>query len=557
MNIDIRIIYKNENNEIETLYQPFSLTEEIKLNQSKIMLDTSPCPHGFHLKATISPVSPIIILQAQIILSYDFHEENRLFLNGYQTWTLSKEHFIHDRMRGTRLVPYLIKKMYAVEQFGDYFFYHYPYKKGYLHGYTYAYVRDGSSLMLLGSINDQNIFTRIEMITPKNQIRLVADCENYHVTDSVTLFDFFILNGEEKDVFTAYFSHFGPKKITEKRNGFTSWYHYYQHIDEKIILHNLSAISQFQNDLFQIDDGYQEYVGDWLHVDQKKFPGGMKKIADAIHQKKMLAGIWLAPFVAEKKSSVFQNHPDWFARDHKNRLIRCGANWSGFYLLDLFNEDVLSYLKNCFHVILDEWGYDFVKLDFLYAAALQPTTSFTHAQLENRACRLLREWVKDKLILGCGVPLASCFNLFDYCRIGCDISLNYQGKKTETWVNQETVSTQRSLLNSIYRRHLNQQVFVNDPDVYLLRSENTNLSSKQKEALTIINMLFGGLYLTSDDVSSYDKKQKDLYCNLRKYQSAKVLTVFTKSADQIEINIELDGKEERLIFDHRRGIFIS
>lgn len=38
-------------------------------------------------------------------------------------------------------------------------------------------------------------------------------------------------------------------------------------------------------DVFQIDDGYQTAVGDWLSVDKVKFPSGMKAVAGAIHQK--------------------------------------------------------------------------------------------------------------------------------------------------------------------------------------------------------------------------------------------------------------------------------
>ena len=35
-------------------------------------------------------------------------------------------------------------------------------------------------------------------------------------------------------------------------------------------------------DIFQIDDGFQEYVGDWFRLNKKKFPNGLKPIIDEV-----------------------------------------------------------------------------------------------------------------------------------------------------------------------------------------------------------------------------------------------------------------------------------
>jgi alpha-galactosidase len=103
----------------------------------------------------------------------------------------------------------------------------------------------------------------------------------------------------------------------EKLYGYSSWYNRYQNIDEASIEQDLErdAPRSFQkNDLFQIDDGWEPYVGDWLEPDAKKFPNGMKKMADQIHAAGYRAGIWLAPFAAEEKSKLYQEHPDWFIK---------------------------------------------------------------------------------------------------------------------------------------------------------------------------------------------------------------------------------------------------
>ena|GEM_PF-3606543 len=57
-----------------------------------------------------------------------------------------------------------------------------------------------------------------------------------------------------------------------------------------------------------------------------------------------------------------------------------GSNWSGFYALIFYNPEVQEYIKNVFSVILNEWGYDMVKLDFLYAVCLLPRKNKTRGQ---------------------------------------------------------------------------------------------------------------------------------------------------------------------------------
>ena len=38
---------------------------------------------------------------------------------------------------------------------------------------------------------------------------------------------------------------------------------------------------------------------------------------------------------------------------------------------------------------------------------------------------LLRTWCGQKQILGCGVPVMPAFGLVDYCRVSCDVGLDW------------------------------------------------------------------------------------------------------------------------------------
>lgn len=99
-------------------------------------------------------------------------------------------------------------------------------------------------------------------------------------------------------------------------------------------------------DIFQIDDGYQSATGDWLSIDNKKFPNGMKSVADKIHSKGMLAGLWLAPFGAEFTSKTATQHHDWLIRKKNGHPVTCGINWGGFYALDIEVPEVKNYIKH-------------------------------------------------------------------------------------------------------------------------------------------------------------------------------------------------------------------
>ena len=86
---------------------------------------------------------------------------------------------------------------------------------------------------------------------------------------------------------------------------------------------------------------------------------------------------------------------------------------------------MLDYLRRVFDRVLNDWGFDLVKLDFLYGAAPFGNTHESRAARMYRAMELLRTWCGQKQILGCGVPVIPAFGLVDYCRVSCDVGLDW------------------------------------------------------------------------------------------------------------------------------------
>lgn len=520
------------------------VTEAYENSDLKIDWRLSQHHDATFLKVTLSPKTSLELFRMSLSMDQDYHKDQRLFVNGYQSWTDSHEHAIDDRLQQLSPLAKRLNDKYQFSKYGDYEFYPAHKGKGYFHGYTYAYIRNRDELTLMGSLNESDGFTIFELQVPKKKMNILKDVDGVVLDHPISL-DLFFETGQDDAVFDAYFEALGIKKVAQpKRMGWTSWYNYYQGITETIILENLKAASELspKMDVFQIDDGYQTAVGDWLSVDPVKFPNGMKPIAQAIQAQGSLAGIWMAPLVAQCDSQLVKDHFDWVLKDAQGNPEMAGSGWGGFYALDLENPEVKAYIKACFDVVLNEWGFDLVKLDFLYAAALGHHPTKTRGQRSAEAMAFLRECVKDKLILGCGVPLGSAFGKVEYCRIGPDVSLDWKGNWYAKLIHRERVSTHNAILNAIGRRHLDQRAFLNDPDVFLLRTTNIQMSPSQKDVLAEVNRLFGSLLFTSDLISDYDPSQKAQLIKTYGLTDKTILSVTYPQKDGVMVSYLEAGK---------------
>jgi alpha-galactosidase len=101
--------------------------------------------------------------------------------------------------------------------------------------------------------------------------------------------------------------------------------------------------------------------------------------------------------------------------------------------------------------------------------------------------------------------------LVDYCRVGADISHSWEIDILKSIGLQERISTMNSLRNTISRNLLSGRSFLNDPDVFILRSDKVKMNPAEKATLFRLNLLFGDLVFTSDDISAYDADTLKLY----------------------------------------------
>ena len=489
--------------------------------------------------------------------AFSFEQEDAFFLNGYQSWTYSPERSRKQHDDSMRFVPGALDRKFGLSQYGDGYFSDPVYRKdlraGYKKGYSYAYVRRGSRFFLFASLAEDSGFTRIVLNPGEGTVSFKKDCHHRFLTpgEAYTALDLIFPEGEENQVFDAWFDAMGVKALpAEPKIGYTSWYNCYQNISEAQILRDLEGMKTLpvKPHIFQSDDGYEPFVGDWLTEDALKFPHGLEPIIRKILDDGYQAGIWLAPFVAEKDSALCREHPDWLQYKDGQRVF-AGSNWSGHYALDPYNPELRDYIRKSVERF-KAMGVTLFKLDFLYAACMTSRPDKTRGEIMAESMDFLRQVCGDCQILGCGVPLASAFGRVEYCRIGPDMSLDFDDKPFMRLLHNERPSTLHTQRNTLYRRQLDGRAFRNDPDVFLLRDENTSLSDLQKHTLAIVNALFGSVLFASDDFGQYDEKKSRLFAALCELQRAKLLRVDNGPIDQklrtVTVHYELDGEEKSI-----------
>ena len=509
---------------------------------------------GDRTLVTLCAQNDITLENACISLPYRYELSDRLYLNGYQSWTDTREFGMLEPLHNMNLLDRRIVERFHFDMYGDAWFH--PYTLSSPHSFTFSYIRKRSgNALFFGSMNEENAFLIIEYAKRERLIRLCSDCEGKKLQrgQEFVLFDYLTLDGCPMDVLRMYFDGFGKCSARPIR-GYTSWYQDYQNISSDKLVRTLSSIDSDEFDLFQIDDGYESFVGDWEDVDSLKFPDGLEPIVSRIHQKGLMAGIWLAPFVCETKSRLYREHNDWIYRSDGKEIF-AGCNWSGDPVLDLNREDVWSYIERCL-LRYKGIGFDFFKLDFLYAAAItHKGKACTRAEAMRSAMKRLRDILGNSLILGCGVPLSSAFSLVDYCRIGPDVSLYFDDIPHMRLMHRERISTKVTLQNTIYRSCMDGTVFRCDPDVFLLRNTRIWLLPAQRKALTVLNHLCGSVFMTSDDPGAYDDKQKSILASARALSRAKIMNI-DRRGYRIRIVYELNNKREEIIYDWKLGILI-
>lgn len=313
--------------------------------------------------------------------------------------------------------------------------------------------------------------------------------------------------------------------------GWCSWYYYFTKVGAADVDANLAAARARGVDwpLFQLDDGYQTQVGDWLSLNAK-FPDGLRPLVDRIRAAGMRAGLWFAPFSARADSQLFREHPDWFLRDARGRPASAGWNplWGlggTFHALDTTHPEALAWLQGVVRTMVHDWGFDYLKLDFVYSAALPARAhdeTVTPAGRLRLGYRAIREAAGDDVfLLGCGAPLSASVGLVDGMRIGPDVAPNwFPTLRYHLTRDPHALSAKFAIRNMLVRAQLHRRLWENDPDCLLIRDTETKLDAHERASLAHAIAITGGMFLVSDDLTRLPDAAWDQVARVQRVVSA-------------------------------------
>ncbi len=217
------------------------------------------------------------------------------------------------------------------------------------------------------------------------------------------------------------------------------------------------------------------------------------------------AGLWLAPLLVVPSSQLYRAHPEWLLRDTSGKLVSAGFNWGEpLYALDLTHPAVLDWLTALMKRVRD-WGYDYLKLDFLYAGALPGQR---HIDLPRETAYRQGLAVLRQLRLTCGTPILPALGLCDGMRIGPDVAADWEVHRDAVLLYNPTTPSAKNAIRTTINRLWLAPLVQTDPDVAYFRSKACQLKSEQKQMLQDLAQICG-FKATSDLPQWWTKSERE------------------------------------------------
>jgi len=236
-------------------------------------------------------------------------------------------------------------------------------------------------------------------------------------------------------------------------------------------------------------------MGDWLETGAA-FGGNVQGVLAEIRKRRFQPAIWVAPFVAEEASHVFQQHRDWFVKDadgaplRSDRVTFGGWRRGPWYVLDGTHPAVQQHFEQLFGTMRREWGCSYFKLDANFWGAIHGgrfhDSAATRIDAYRRGMDAIRRGAGDSFILGCNHPIWPSVGAVHGSRSSNDIK--------RAW--ERVASTARQNLS---RNWQNGRIWWNDPDAVVLTGD---LSDDEFTFHATAIAASGGMVLSGDDLTS-------------------------------------------------------
>ena len=228
-----------------------------------------------------------------------------------------------------------------------------------------------------------------------------------------------------------------------------SWEAMYFNISESKLCALAKEAKNLGIELFVMDDGWfkgrnddTSSLGDWI-CEKDKLPGGIKRIADKIHEIGLSFGLWVEPEMINENSDLYREHPE-YALTIPGRNHSTGRNQM---VLDLTNPEVVDYIKKSMYDVFSSGDIDYVKWDMnrMFSDAFGKTlpkerkkeTAHRYMLGLYDIMKYLTESFPDILFEGC----ASGGNRFD---------LGILSFMPQIWASDDTDAIERTIIQTGY-----------------------------------------------------------------------------------------------------------
>jgi alpha-galactosidase len=144
------------------------------------------------------------------------------------------------------------------------------------------------------------------------------------------------------------------------------------------IYNTLPKVKELGFEWAVLDDGFQTAEGDWYLL-KDKFPNGdrdMQRLVEKIHSYDLKAKLWWAPLAVDPGTDLIKNHPEYLLLNEDNSKQKISW-WKAFYLCPA-SKDVQEYTKEMVKKIMQDWGYDGLKIDGQHLNGAPPCYNPAH-----------------------------------------------------------------------------------------------------------------------------------------------------------------------------------
>lgn len=416
-------------------------------------------------------------------------------------------------------------------------------KKENIESGTYLMARLDGRYSLVGFLTWNTFWSKLRF--EGGRVKISADGEGRMVPagETVRLEKLWIADGADwQDLLFAYADEIAREqhvKLKPQPNyvGWSTWDYYGRDWTAKNVTDNLDVLKRTvpAANLLQIDGGWWPARGDFMSFRKNLQPDGMKVLAARIRQAGLKAGIHFDGMRGDRSSAVAREHPDYFLHDQEGRMIsepqpnNDGERLDNTYF-DFSNPAALDYTREVARNMRRNWGYDYIKIDFLvyginediqkralHGDASRRITPHNPSLTSVERLRLaLKAWRQgmgeDAYFLACSAPFGPVFGIADGLRTGPDIFPNFNFYRLCSEANSSAF-------------YLHGRVVWNDADYHVVRGKadedktlvrnpaksGGNLTLNEAEMWSRYVGLFGGTKLNSDNLGLLREERKKLF----------------------------------------------